>query len=64
MTNTTLIVLMEDENVHSDERPFCDDPICPCKDDLEMFYEFIAGPLRDGLLTSAEAKRFFGGQQL
>jgi Protein of unknown function, DUF488 len=27
-----LLVLMEDEPIHTEERPLCDDPTCPCHD--------------------------------
>jgi hypothetical protein len=33
------IVLMEDEPLHTDEHPYCDDMTCPCQDDLAATLE-------------------------
>lgn len=35
-------VLMEDEPLHTDEHPFCDDPTCPCHDE-EDYQEVVLG---------------------
>lgn len=29
-----IVVLYEDPIIHDDDHPYCDDPDCPCKDDL------------------------------
>ena len=33
MTNP-IAIPMEDELIHTDEHPYCDDPTCPCQDEL------------------------------
>ncbi len=58
------IIPMEDELVHTDEHSYCDDPDCPCKDDLELYRQEVADSLCDGLLTVAEAIRTFEGKQV
>jgi|SRR5260221_2924169 len=59
-----VIVIQCDELVHTDEQPFCMDPKCPCKDDLELYATEVSEPFCDGLLTVAEAVRLFEGKQL
>ena len=58
------VVVMEDEPVHTDERPFCWDAECPCHGDPETFHELVDDPFREGLLTEPEATRLFLGRQV
>lgn len=53
-----------DDLPHADERPFCLDPECPCKEDSNLVREYITVPLDKGLLTNAEAIRLYFGKQL
>lgn len=32
-SNVVLVVLMEDEKLHTDEHPTCSDPTCPCHEE-------------------------------
>lgn len=54
-------VVMEDEPIHTDDRPFCSiDPTCPCHSDpdlLAMVEQWITG----GLMTQEEAAHFIAG---
>ena len=59
-----LTVIMEDPIIHDDQHPFCSDSSCPCHRDLLLWQEIIGTPVRDGLMTPAEGKRLFAGQQL
>lgn len=58
------VIPMEDELVHTSERPFCSDETCPCHRDYLLWQEHIGSPVRDGLMTYAEGKRLFMGQQI
>lgn len=58
------VIPMEDEPVHTAERPFCSDETCPCHCDYLLWQEHIGGPVRDGLLTYAEGRRIYRGEQL
>jgi hypothetical protein len=29
-----IVITMEDELLHTDEHPYCDDPDCPCREEL------------------------------
>ena len=59
-----LVVLMEDEIIHTPEHPFCsNDPSCGCHTDPELWAE-VAQDVTDGLLTLDEATRLILGQQL
>jgi len=64
MINNPLPVIMVDELVHTDEKPFCSDPDCPCHTDIRLLKEQVFGPFFDGLLTSSEAHRLMEGRQL
>ena len=39
--NEPILIPMEDDLIHTDERPFCDDTTCPCheQDEEEKEYE-------------------------
>ena len=34
-THERLIVVMEDPLIHTDEQPMCNDPACPCHQDMQ-----------------------------
>lgn len=59
-----IVIQMEDEIIHTDEHPFCDDPSCGCHYDLELLEPYIGEPLDNGLFTPEEASRFRYGKQL
>lgn len=53
------VVWMEDELVHTDEHPFCNDVTCGCHSDAQLNQEFFMGPYMDGLLSKGEAERIW-----
>jgi hypothetical protein len=53
-----------DELIHTAERPWCNDPTCPCKLDEALYREYAAKPIEQGLMTRSEATRLFLGKQL
>lgn len=59
-----LVVLMEDEIIHTDEHPFCGDWKCPCHFDEDYVWEHHTQPYRSGLLTWEEAGRLLYGRQV
>lgn len=59
-----ILIPMEDELIHTDEHPFCDDPSCGCHDDVELIMEHLERPFDAGLLTSPEYFRIKEGKQL
>ena len=59
-----LVIQMEDEIIHTDLHPFCDDPACGCHDDVELIQEHLEQPFDAGLLTSEEYFRVKEGKQL
>ena len=65
--NRPIPIPMEDDLVHTDDHPVCDDPTCPDKDDDELLAEAgqqVAPYVQDGLMTPDEATRFVQGHQL
>jgi hypothetical protein len=53
--NFVYIIPIEDEIVHTPDRPFCFlDPTCPCHEDQELISQ-VEQLVTDGLLTSHEA---------
>ncbi len=58
-----IVIPMEDELVHTEDRPFCSDLSCPCHDDLELLTE-LNNEVEGGLLTSWEAMRTLSGLQI
>ena len=61
------VVLMEDEPVHTDERPWCRDVTCPCHSDdegVEARERLLWEPYYNGLLTWEEVIQTFYGKQL
>jgi hypothetical protein len=56
-----------DQILHTNESPWCDDPACGCHiliDNLEAFDRHIEQPLQNGLLTTEEARRIYWNKQL
>jgi hypothetical protein len=60
-SRVALIVLMEDELIHTDAHPFCSDFTCPCHQDSDLFYTHITQPFIDGLLAYEEMYPLFHG---
>jgi hypothetical protein len=59
-----MVILMEDDPLHTDEYPFCCvDPTCGCHEDPLLIAE-VAHCVDDGLLTSDEATNFVAGRLL
>lgn len=51
------------ELIHTDEHPFCDDMSCPCHEDSENI-GVVGEQVSDGLMTPAEADRYYRGQTI
>ena len=63
-TNQLPVVLMEDDLIHTSERPFCfSDDQCPCHRDRLLISE-VEQAVLDGLLTPDEAINFVAGRLL
>ncbi len=59
-----LVVLMEDDLIHTTENPICSiDLTCGCHEDQDLWAE-VTQDVKDGLLTCEEATRLILGQQL
>ncbi len=58
------VIPCEDEILHTDEHPFCDDPKCPCHQDSKQFFNLLTKPYLDGLCTWPEAERLYDGKQI
>ena len=63
-TGLVHVVLMEDELVHTQDHPFCDNCMCPCKADEALFAEQVEVPILNGLMTPEEGQRLFWGENL
>ena len=62
--NQILVVLMEDDLLHTSERPFCFiDDACPCHRDQLLICE-VEQAVFDGLMTPEEATNFVAGRLL
>lgn len=59
-----LVVLMQDEPVHTDDKPFCSDMTCGCHRDRALIREHLMEPERAGLLTWFEARALWRGVTL
>jgi hypothetical protein len=60
--NQIPVVLMEDDLIHTSERPFCFiDEQCPCHRDQLLISE-VEQAVLDGLLTPKEATNFVAGR--
>ncbi len=58
---------MEDDLIHTDDQPVCQDPTCPDKTDDDLIAEAsqqVAPYVENGLLTPDEATRTVLGRQL
>lgn len=53
----------EDIQLHTNTRPFCFDPFCPCHENHEAIAS-VAQQVADGLVTLAEATRIVEGKTL
>jgi len=62
-TYAPIIIPMEDDLVHTDEHPFCDDPACGCHE-APVLIAGVAQEVADGLLTPQEASNFVAGKLL
>jgi hypothetical protein len=60
-TDHPIVILMEDDILHTQSHPFCSDPTCPCHEDAELLSD-VARAVEQGLLTPAEATRFVEGK--
>ena len=59
-----LLVLMEDEMIHTDDHPFCSiDPTCGCHEDSALIAE-VHEAVEQGLITPAEATLIIQGKTL
>jgi len=58
------VIPCENEPVHDNEHPFCDDWKCPCHFDQDYVFQYHTNPYRKGLLTWEEAGRLLYGQQI
>ena len=59
-----IAIPMEDPIIHTQEHPFCPDPLCPCHDDREAVRRAIIEPLDAGLITWDEGSRIFFDRQV
>lgn len=57
------VIPLEDEPVHTQMHPFCDDATCHCHKDPELLAT-IGDAVTNGLLTSDEATRFVKGEMV
>ena len=58
-----LLVLMENEIIHTDDHPFCGDPTCVCCEDPELIAE-VYQAVEQGLMTQEEATLMIQGKTL
>jgi hypothetical protein len=56
-----LVIPLEDNQLHTNEHPFCFDPNCPFKEDQELIAQ-VAQQVQDGLFTPQEATNFVSGK--
>ncbi len=62
--NFMFVILMEDEILHTPEKPFCSiDPACPCHEDPLLLSE-VATFVQQGLMTPQEATDFGAGRTI
>ena len=60
--NFAIVILVEDEPLHTPEKPFCFvDRQCPCHDDQILIAE-VANFVSQGLMTPDEASAFVAGR--
>jgi len=54
----------DDEELHTDDHPFCGDLACPCRYDQEQYGTAIDQPYTDGLMTLSEGSALFRGRNI
>lgn len=59
--SSPIVILMEDDLLHTPLTPFCSDPTCPCHESPDLV-AMVAEAVQGGLLTPAEATRLVVGQ--
>ena len=59
--NFAYVIPVEDEILHTTEKPFCWDSNCPCKADNEAYLQ-VKRFVDDGLMTPDEATLFIAGK--
>lgn len=59
-----VLIPMEDPLVHTKERPYCDDRLCPCHYDQRQYNTTIDRPFEDGLITRDEGTDLFRGRNI
>lgn len=57
------IIPMEDELVHTDDHPFCDDKMCFCHSDFEAVW-LLTTQHSTGLMTKDETLRLYRGENV
>ncbi len=60
---TSIVIPMEDDILHTQSHPFCSDPTRPCKEDPALLAE-VALAVENGLLTAEEASNLVEGKAL
>ena len=61
--NNFSYVIPVDDEIHTDEVPFCPMSSCPCHEDAVEIAR-VAQYIQDGLITPEEATDFVGGKHL
>lgn len=59
--NVTLVILCEDDLLHTVNKPFCWDSVCGCHRDDTLFRE-VQQFVLDGLMTPHEVMLFIAGK--
>ena len=61
-----LLVIMEDDPIHTDPYPFCSDPTCPCKEPAnnQEAIDLLTNEIAAGLLTPDEGTNITQGKQV
>jgi len=54
----------DDEEIHTNDHPFCGDKLCPCRYDQQQYGATIDQPYTDGLLTLSEGSALFRGENI
>lgn len=59
--NFAFVIPVEDELLHTDEKPFCWDSTCGCKTDEWLLWE-VSRFIEEGLMTLEEGQAFVAGR--
>jgi hypothetical protein len=59
--NNPILIPMEDDLLHTNEHPFCDDPTCGCHEDSILIGEILT-QVKAGTLTPEEATDLISGK--